>query len=852
MGAVYKAQDTSLNREVAVKVLHSHFAQQPNFRERFLQEARTAARLDHPGIMKVYDFGEALSQLYIVMELISGENLQDILNKEWAQGKEFSSETSTKLIRQIALTLDYLHKQGVLHRDIKPANIMLKPEPVEGLPYRPVLTDLGLVRLLDSPRLTQDGISMGTPAYMSPEQASGQSTDARSDVYSLGILFYELAVGRLPFPIHSITEAIRYHTKEPPPPPRSLRPDLPESIEKVILKAVEKDPTKRFPDAAAMAQELEITLLSLPSQPIPRSKPPVKVASPVSPGRSAISGQREQARGADASSSTPKKVDGIQVTAKNKPPQFIPIKPRVKDMVEMSIGRDENADICLDSPGVSRHHAKLTYDGTEYYLTDLNSTNRTFLGDAELLPGVAERWNPEKVAQIGTIILQLILAGQKVQPVKLPSKPPSERKGFTRTNGSLVPITPGNTQLESRIWIDLEEKEFTVEAGKKVALNVNLLNQGGFVDQFHVTVKGVEESWVSVQPPVVNLMPGDQASVAITFHPPRQPSSQAKKYDLMIRVIPEKPPKKVSTAPATLTILPFYQPRSDMHPEKIRGRKITRVTIQNMGNSPEQFILNPSDKGDELYFRPPQGQVKIQEGQQSAVEFRARLRSMRLFGSKQSHPFTIQVTSTQGYTHSHMGEYISKALIPPWLPIFLIALCVLLAIFIPKLVKTLKPSPTPTLAAVPVPSLTILAEIPPTVTSSPIFTPTPALELTQTAFAACPGAPATKFKIGDTAKVSQKISKTTIYMRKNSVVIGDDSPVCALPQKTEFLIIDGPKCAQCQEQCIEGATAPFNVWMWKVRISDEDRESLDKRYGCGSREGWVVESDYENIYIHIK
>jgi hypothetical protein len=89
-------------------------------------------------------------------------------------------------------------------------------------------------------------------------------------------------------------------------------------------------------------------------------------------------------------------------------------------------------------------------------------------------------------------------------------------------------------------------------------------------------------------------------------------------------------------------------------------------------------------------------------------------------------------------------------------------------------------------------------------------------------------------------------------MRKNSVVIGDDSPVCALPQKTEFLIIDGPKCAQCQEQCIEGATAPFNVWMWKVRISDENRESLDKRYGCGSREGWVVESDYENIYIHIK
>jgi serine/threonine protein kinase len=852
MGAVYKAQDTALNREVAVKVLHSHFARQPNFRERFLQEARTAARLDHPGIVKVFDFGEALSQLYIVMELVPGENLQDALNKEWAQGKTFPLNDSTRLIRQIALTLDYLHKQEILHRDIKPANILLKPEPVEGLPYRPVLTDLGLARLLDSPRLTQDGSSMGTPAYMSPEQASGQTTDARSDVYSLGILLYELVVGRLPFPIHTITEAIRYHTQEPPPAPRSLRPDLSENLEQVILHAIEKDPSSRFQDAASLAQALEQAIRSLSRPPSVPIKPAAKSPGPIPSPRQLRSNQGVPAPVSERRSPGPSKSDGIQVTAKNKPPQFIPIKPRIKDMVEMSIGRDEDSDIHLDSPGVSRHHAKLTFDGNEYYLTDLNSTNRTFLGDAELLPGVAERWSPEKAAQIGIFMLQLVLAGQKAQPIKLPSKPPSERQGFRRTNGSLIAIDPGNTQMESRIWVDLEEEAITVEAGNKVVLNMNLLNQGGFVDQFHVNIKGVDESWVSIQPPVANLMPGDQSTVVITFQPPRQPTSQAKKYDLTIRVIPEKPPKKISTASATLTVLPYFQSRSDMHPTKIKGRKVTRVTIQNMGNSPENFVLLPLDKGDELVFRPPQAQVNIPEGQQSAVEFRARPRAPRLIGSKQSLPFTIQVTSSQGNAQPHMGEYVSTALIPPWFPISIVALCALLALTIPKLIATFRPSPTPTLTSVPVAlEMTVVPDTPePTVSPSPFLTETPILALTQTTAALCLGAPESTFKVGDMAKVSQKIQGNSLFVHKTPIIIGDER-ICALPPKTEFQIIAGPQCAPCQSECIKGLTEPINVWMWKIRISEEDRANADVLFGCGTREGWVVEADPENIYIHI-
>ena len=259
MGTVYRGRDQTLEREVAIKVMHPQFAQQTESRKRFLQEAQAAAKLNDPGIVQVFDFGQEQAILYIVMEFIPGDTLHHMLqNLRQAERWPRLSE-ALELVRQVCLAVDYIHRQGVLHGDLKPNNIMLKAEPSDSLPYQPILTDLGLARLLYQ-ALMNNGPPLGTPAFMSPEQALGEAVDSRSDIYALGVVLYELVTGQLPFPVRTLHEAMYVHTQQTPAPPRTLQPELPESVEQIILQALAKDPTSRFADAAAMAQALAETL----------------------------------------------------------------------------------------------------------------------------------------------------------------------------------------------------------------------------------------------------------------------------------------------------------------------------------------------------------------------------------------------------------------------------------------------------------------------------------------------------------------------------------------------------------------------------------------------------------------
>ena len=253
MAAVYKAFQPSMDRYVALKILPRQFASEELFIARFEQEAKVVAQLQHPHILPVFDYDQAEGYTYIVMPFLQSGNLTDLLT-----GQPLPLDQINKVISQIGDALDYAHSQGLVHRDIKPSNVMLDER------GNCLLTDFGITKIVESSsKLTVTGSILGTPAYMSPEQGMDQQLDGRSDIYSLGIMFYEMATGRVPFQAETPIAVVVKHMNDPLPPPRQVNPGLPESIKRVILKALSKEAQDRYATAGDMVQALQSAINEL-------------------------------------------------------------------------------------------------------------------------------------------------------------------------------------------------------------------------------------------------------------------------------------------------------------------------------------------------------------------------------------------------------------------------------------------------------------------------------------------------------------------------------------------------------------------------------------------------------------
>ena len=400
MGQVYLGVHLHLNRPAAVKVMHQHLAGEESFKRRFRQEARAVAALSHPHIVQTWDFGIQDGNFYLVMELLTDGSLRSLISSEEAMQPGWAIHVGLDLVRQAAEGLAYAHSRGMVHRDIKPDNLLLqrRPDDVGGESHdlSVKITDFGLARLTEEASVTGPSLVMGTPAFMSPELCQGLPLDGRSDIYSLGVVLYQIVTGRLPFETRAAAEAVYKHVHAMPARPSEYWPEIPPVLEAIVLRCLAKDPAERFATSAELARALRgvrealAPLAPAPSAPAGgassyRTPSPVPVVRPMStPHSAAVAHVVISATGGGARQVVELGIDGLIV------------------------GSLPDNDLVLGDEGVFGRHARIDWDGEQASVTDLGSSRGTTLGIVPLMPHLGQPWNPADELRIGSRTLRLM------------------------------------------------------------------------------------------------------------------------------------------------------------------------------------------------------------------------------------------------------------------------------------------------------------------------------------------------------------------------------------------------------------------------------------------------------------
>ena len=384
MAEVYKAYHPTLDRYVAIKILHSFLSEKTDILNRFQREAKHIASLFHPNIVQVYDFDTFGVLYYMVMEFIDGVTLKNLIKDKQTEGTLIPLKESVRILIDVGKALAYAHSRGVVHRDVKPANIMIDKS------NRVVLTDFGLAKITSGPQFTTTGALVGTPAYMSPEQGIGQPGDYRSDLYSLGAVFYQMVTGRFPFIAETPIATVFKHINAPLPWPRTINPDIPEELEGILLKLLEKNPDERYQNAEDMVEDLTRFEQVLSVQ--PESEESKKT------GHLTASIMKGMAIALHV-------IETGQILA-------------LENSQEFTLGRVDGAarpDLDLSpynalKQGVSRLHACVRIDDEQKVtLIDLGSTNGSWVNGIKVEPHIPVILNNGDVVALGKLVLQALI-----------------------------------------------------------------------------------------------------------------------------------------------------------------------------------------------------------------------------------------------------------------------------------------------------------------------------------------------------------------------------------------------------------------------------------------------------------